>query len=588
MANIQTSKLSFTRRLQRATKAWDKMMEPMLDHRKKMFIYYASGYYGDEDSRKWLHILNLIDRGVSILVPFLAGQNPKVLVSSKPPQLRGWAYTSQLALNHLLQELDASKTCFRPAVRNSLFGMGIVKVGLAKSGEVELGGYFHDVGQPYCDIIDDADYVGDVSAKRRAAFEFEGHRYRLPTKYAKEFFGKKFADSIKPDFKLFGDRSPESIAKDQVNEEAFRTLKDYSEFYDLWLPDENVIVTLRPEGKGSRILRTVEYEGPEGGPFEVLGYNYFPETPIPVPPVYHWLDMDTMVNVLANKMKHQAERNKTVLAYEDAGAEDAENIAQTPDGGTCRVSDIDRIKEVKYGGVNEENYKWVDWILHHWSRQAYNADTLGGRSTMAETLGQEQMLLANASRAIYDMAGEVHEFTKKVIRRLAWYLWTDPLVDIPVIKRVSGLGDLPATFSQSAREGDFYDYNFDIEPYSMKRESPDMKGQKLLQFVSQWVLPTAPIAAQQGNQIDINIITKDLAKYFGVDNVDHWWKSAVPTDVRLNPYTPQKGEIKSEEAKAEAAQTGVADGRTGLMGAASRNANLMQQQTRDFGRSVKE
>jgi hypothetical protein len=102
------------------------------------------------------------------------------------------------------------------------------------------------------------------------------------------------------------------------------------------------------------------------------------------------------------------------------------------------------------------------------------------------------------------------------------------------------------------------------------------------------VLPTAPIAAQQGNQIDINIITKDLAKYFGVDNVDHWWKSAVPTDVRLNPYTPQKGEIKSEEAKAEAAQTGVADGRTGLMGAASRNANLMQQQTRDFGRSVKE
>jgi len=575
MANKQPSTMPFTRRIQRAIAAWQKMMEPMLEHRRRMLSYYASGYYSNQKPKKYAHILNLIDRGVSILLPFLVGQNPRIIVNSKSPRLRGWAYTTQLALEHLLKEMDFSSRTLRPAVRNSLFGMGIVKVGLAKAAEVEIGGYLHEVGQPYADVIDDCDYVGDVSAKDRENFEFEGHRYRLPTDFAREFFGPKHADSIKPDYKLFGDTSPEAIAKGDLTEEAYHTLREYSEFYDIWLPDEHVIITLRPEGKGSRILRTVEWEGPEGGPFVTLGYKYFPDTPIPIPPVYHWLDMDTMINVLANKMRRQAEREKSILAYEEVATEDAENIVGTPDGGTCKVSDIDRIKEIHFGGVNDQNYKWVDWIEYHWSKQAYNADTLGGRSAMAETLGQEQMLLANASRAIYDMAGEVHNFTKKIVERLAWYLWTDPLIEIPVVKRIPGLEDLTVVFSQAAKEGDFYDFNFDIEPYSMRLESPDLKYQKLLSFMTQWVLPILPLAAQQGNQLDVNIATRDLAKYLGLDtDISGWWKSTVPTDIRLNPYTPVQGEVKIPET-----------GRVGAYGAKSRNENLQQAQTHDFGRS---
>lgn len=573
MVNIQTDKLSFVKRLQSGCKAWGKMMEPMLAHRLKMFQYYANDYYNKDRQTKYNHILNLVDRGVSILLPFLAGQDPKVIVESRAPQLRSWAYTTQLAMQHLLYEMKFAKRTLRPAVRNSLFGMGIVKIGIAKEAEVEIGGYFHDLGQPYCDLIDDADYVGDISGQDREQFDFEGHRYRMSTEAAKEFFGKKHADSIRPDFKLFGSSHPEGIAKGNTDEQSFNNLREYSEFYDIWLPDEGVIVTIRPEGKGSRILRTVEYEGPEGSPFDVLGYKTFPGTSVPVPPVYHWLDMDTMINVLANKMRTQAEREKTILAYEDAAADDAENIIGTPDGGTCRVSDVDRIKEVTYGGVNRENYQWVDWVERHWSKAAYNADTLGGRSTQAETLGQEQMLLANASRAIYDMSGEVHDFTRRILRRLAWYVWTDPLINIPVIKRIPGLEDLSVTFSQTAKEGDFYDFNFKIEPYSMKRESPDMKYQKLLAFMTQWILPVLPLAAQQGSQLDVNIVTRDMAKYLGMDTeMSGWWRSAVPTDVMLNPYTPEQGSPEG--------------GRTGAFGAPSTQENIEQAQTHDFGRTM--
>jgi len=130
---------------------------------------------------------------------------------------------------------------------------------------------------------------------------------------------------------------------------------------------------------------------------------------------------------------------------------------------------------------------------------------------------------------------------------------------------------------QAAKEGDFYDFNFDIEPYSMRRTNPDMKAQKLMMFLQGWILPTLQIAAAQGNQIDMNIVTRDLAKYFDIESIDGWYRSAVPTDVAMNPYNPQQGQVAP----------GVSDGRLGLEGAASRMANLAQQQNRAGGQSSK-
>ena len=83
-----------------------------------------------------------------------------------------------------------------------------------------------------------------------------------------------------------------------------------------------------------------------------------------------------------------------------------------------------------------------------------------------------------------------------------------------------------------------------------------------------WVLPTAQIASAQGNEIDVSVATTELARKFGIENIDHWYKSSDPQNVDMSAYQPMVGQKNP----------GQQDGRTGLQGVASREANLQQQQ----------
>jgi len=201
-------------RLQNTNNTRPFIVKTPLQHRKMMLDQWASNFYAKDKVEG--HLLNLTDRAVSIIVPYLSMNNPKVLVRSKIPQLRPWAYTTELAINHLMTEIRFAKYCLRPAIFNSMFGMGITKTGIMKAEEVEFNGYLHDIGQIYTDVIDDSDYIGDVSARNRENFEIEGHYYHLPTAYAKEFFRSKHADAIQPTHKLHGDESPDTISLCQV------------------------------------------------------------------------------------------------------------------------------------------------------------------------------------------------------------------------------------------------------------------------------------------------------------------------------------------------------------------------------------
>lgn len=569
-------KKSFVQRLQQAKKSWDKLVEAPLAHRNKMLYNWIAGYTST-GGEKNPHTLNLIDRGIGIVVPYLAMSNPKTMISTEILRLRPSAYTTQLAMNHLLDEIKFSRYTLRPAIFNSMFGSGIVKSGIVRNKQVEIEGYLHDLGQPYSDVVDDSDYIGDVTARNRESFEMEGNIYYMPTEYAKEFFGKKHSDSIRPNYKL-EDRSPEQIVKGGVAQSDYQALRNYTKFVDLWIPDEEIIVTIMPEGY-ERILRTVEWDGPEGGPYDVLGYKWFPKYSIPKPPVWGWMPFDTAINLLINKMRKQAEREKSFLAYEGSIADEVADIATIEDGGTRRVSNIGAMKEIQLGGVNPENYNWVGYLENQASKTGGNWDVAGGRDVMSKTLGQEQMLMSNATRIIDDMVSQVYEFATSIMRKQAWYLWTDPLIQIPQIKRIPGVGSIEVMFDQAAKEGDFWDYSFNIEPHSMQRFNSEMEYQKMLSYLGQFVFPVAGLAAQQGMQLDVNVMHEDLSRYLGLRGTKGWFKSAVPSGVEMNPYQPQMGTVQKGKNK------DISDGRTGAGGAASRNANLRQQQQSAYQKS---
>lgn len=519
-------KLRFVPRLQKIARAWQELAEPSLVNRARILRSWASGYF--DRGRSQRHLVNLLDRGICTLTPFLVEGNPKVLVESEIGNLRPWAHITRLALNFFINKINLSENALIPAAQNSMYGMGIIRTDFTHNR-----GYQNDeteirLGIPSVSVVDDHNYVGDPSAECLKDFLIEGDVYRLPTDYAKDFFGPKYADYIKPDSTLRVRHDPSDISKKNFDRTLF-SVRDYSTFIDLYLYDEDVVLTIMPQGKKAVILNTIDWSDVPGSPYDKLGYKYFPGMPISIPPAWAWYDQDTELNYMLKKMQEQAQSQKDVLAYEGSAAKDAKNIAGISTQGTTQVDNVEALKALSFGGVNPKNYEWVSYIEGHFATEISNMYMLGGKQPQSPTLGQEQMLMQNALRYVASMHTRFHNFMESVVRKLAWHFWTDPTVYVPVINELPEIDNFPAVFSRAEQVGDFYDFVFKVIPYSTQRETPDVKYQKMLQFLTQWIVPTLPYAAMQGNMVDFSLSTQILADYFGIDSLNQWYKSLYPS-----------------------------------------------------------
>ena len=290
-------KHNFVERLQNLVEAWQELVKPAMKHRKHLWNSYASGYLDERQSAR--HVLNLIDRGVSTVVPFLVEGDPQVLVETKVSNYRAWAYTTTLALNYLLSKMRFAETVLIPAAINSMFGSAITRTDFYYDRTVSLGDEQIKLGTPMVELIDDTNYVGDVAARRTEDFVFEGDIYTLPTSYARDFFG---ADWIEADPKRLNELNPAAVARGDLDRKLF-SLREYSTFIDIYLRDTNEIITIMPKGNTPKILRTREWEGPGEGPYDKLGYKYVSDVPVPIPPAWSWVDMDDSANVVINKLR---------------------------------------------------------------------------------------------------------------------------------------------------------------------------------------------------------------------------------------------------------------------------------------------
>ncbi len=530
-------KNNFVERLQDLIETWKVFAGPALEKRESLLKLRASGFYDEKYGRR--HVLNLINRGISTIVPFLVEGNPQVMVETMVLEYKPWSMTTALALNYLIKKMDFANNVLIPVAVNSMVGSGIVRTDYYYDRLVSLDDEVIKLGTPKVEVIDDVNYFGDPSAKRRSDFAFEGDLYTLPTDYAKDFFGTKFADIITSDDKILRKFDPKEITNPDFDKKMF-SLREYTTFADIYLRDEGTIITIMPKGKKAVILRERDWEGPGDGPYDVLGYNFMPESPIPIPPAWDWHDMDVTANKVVDKLREMVENQKDIIGYSAENEEDIKRAIKAPNIGTVRLDNPDGLKMISLNGIKDaSNWDYVSFILNEQTKQGANADVVAGRGASAPTLGQEQMVYQNATRIIGNMYNRFHDFETSVLKKLAWAFWTDPTLEVPVVKEIQGYGPVPEIFSEPERVADFYDFVFDIVPYSTQRTSPEMQYQKIMQLMTQWTLPTLQMATQQGAQLDIPMCTKILAEYAGIKNFNLFYKTAVPSPGESVPYSMQ-------------------------------------------------
>ena len=570
----------FEKRVQRLTRAWQKRQETALEKRQKLLALWASGFFGSNYSRQ--HLINLIDRGVFTIVPYLVEGNPKVLVDTKIANCRPWAFTTQLALNFILDKMNFAERTLIPAAINSMFGAGITRTFTEYDRVINLDDNAIKYGNNVVRVIDDADYIGDVAAKTRDDFIIEGDIYKLPTEYAKDLYSK-YADDISSDCKLTSDYHPEKISNGEWDINRL-SLREYTSFIDLYLYDEGITITIMPYGKAAKVLHTVEEDGPGGSPYDFLGYKFFPGTTYPIPPAWAWHDLDVTMNIMAQTAREQAESQKDLLFVPPGHTELGKKITSAKNLDVMEMSTAGEIKKESLGGVNPENYNWMNFAEQAFTKTGANPDVLAGRGAQAPTLGQEQMVFQNASRIVNNMHTRFQGFMTSIINKLAYKVLQDPSEYIPLMHHIPGVGELPKVFSSADKVGDFYDFVFKITPYSTQRTSPEVLAQKLMGFMTQWVLPTYQFAAQQGAELDVPTVTRILSDYMGFENFNQFYHTAIPHELAGIGYQMQPlGQEQRPKGPNVGSKSPGQQNDTFGASEPSRTANMNQQQQRTGG-----
>ena len=463
--------------------------------------------------------LNKIQEAVSLYIRLLASGRPQVRIETEFTDLRPYAHTFGLALNRHLQDIEI-ESVIRDAVLNSMFFVGVVKTGVARGEEkdhFEVDGERYDPGTIFSASIRPDNFVIDMTARSMREISYIGDRYRMPRAWAEELCrdNKRASGEVGAEGMKRPERSS-GVDDDETSEHSF-----YAEIdcWDIYLPKQN-LMCMFIEGDETPAY-VYKWDGPEGGPYKVLGYDWVPGELLPVPPTSRLLPLHNFLNEITRKIERQASRQKSLIAVRRGSDEDAKTIRDASDGQVIALHDPSSAVPMMIGGADMGNHQVGMWADDTFDRLAGGIRVLSGTSPMTETATQDQMLHTSASEMINEMRRALIKFVRELSREHAWYLWTDPIRTISVNKVIEGTGiSIPVKFSKEERKGKFIDYNFTINPYSLKDQTPEEKANKLLALWANVVMPNAEILMQSGYIPNVREFTRQVCELQGVPHED--------------------------------------------------------------------
>ena len=494
---------------------------------------------------------NFLELATMIYTQQLAANAPRALFTAKVSRLKPFAYATEIALNQLPDEIGLGST-LRRAVVEALFSFGVVKVGMASSGVSILG---HDIGQPFADLVSIDNYFCDMSSKTRAGIQFEGDDYWLPLEDVKAIWPDLAGEVEADEHTVTGDQGEER-AEGISTDEGAELYKKQVWLRDVWLPRTNKLVTYGV--KSLKVFNIIDWDGPEGGPYKLLGFEDVPGNLMPLPPVALWRDLHKLGNNLFRKLGRQADAKKTVAAFAGGNDDDVESLKKAADGEGIKYSG-QKPESITVGGIDAPTLAFFLQIKDLFSYLAGNLDTMGGLSPMTDTIGQDKMLSEAASARIEYMRSRTLDFSREIFKALAWYEWTDPVRERDVEKPVEGTDiSIRTRWTPETREGNWLDYNFDIDAYSMQSDSPALKLQKIGQAIERYIIPLMPMLEQQGGQIDLKELTSIISRLGNVPELNDIVRFGEPIAAQ-----PEQGSSQPSRMPANTTRTNVRVNRPG-------------------------
>jgi hypothetical protein len=509
---------------------------------------YAGQYYDRSTGEIGSEPLNLIFNAIRILVPNIVLSFPKHSVVTPYLQAKAYADLLGLALDTHDKQINI-RDIYRRVIVDAIFTLGIMKTGLAQSQSIYAidDEDSIDTGTIYTEAVDFDNFVVDPNCKehlfRDAAFI--GDRITLPRRMLLDspLYNTELVEKLPRAGSPNPDRAYE-LSMRNIQREENAELEDQVEVCEIWVPSANAIVTV-PGSKDVQFddyLRIDDYYGVEEGPYTFLTLTPpVPGNPLPVPSVGIWNDLHVLANRMAKKIVEQAERQKDIIFYKRTAADDAASAKDAGDGEAVAADDPDGIRVQSFGGQQNSNEVHLAQLQGWFNMMAGNPNQIGGQGIDAKTATSAQLLQQNAGIGLEDMKDLVYQAAAAEARHRAWYLHTDPLIQMPLTQRQSqpaqfGMGpagpvmlapptmaEVQVVLTPDARSGKFIDFTFEIQPESMGRRDSRTRFAQALDFATK-IMPASLTAAQIAVQLGIPFSAKAfilrMAKDAGIDWMD--------------------------------------------------------------------
>jgi hypothetical protein len=529
-------------RLLKAVKTSREAMLPFRRVRKELIRDYVGSWYSETGSRNKT-LVNLMNQTARIYTIALAANNPQVLVTTPREMNRPFAHHFEVNLNHLISDMNMERT-FRAIVLDAFFCMGCGVV-MMRDTDTRFHGLLEaeedvwlDPGEPWLNRVPLDDLILDMSARELTKMRFCGHRYRADFEKVKDEPGydKKVKAKLTPTKR--DQNETEGSARDVQTGDGWvedDDLKDMIWLQDIWVAENNTVATMVVDQADLPPLIEREWTGSQAGPYKFLSLGDVPDNMIPASPAVNLKGMHDLQNRLHRRMEDDSDAHRTVNAYPPSGSEDAEKIRTAKRNSWVRVGDPSSINQIEVGGIDQRDMALSTFIQDEYDRMAGNLRAMAGLGAQTATVGQEELIHGSVDRTEADMRTSVVNFAADTILDLGRLMWEDEELEIQSSIPIGNTGievnaDWLGKSIPDSRVGEFDDYQFKVEPYSMVFKTPEQKLQEIFQVLQQ-IAPLWPMFQASGATLDAEAIVDEIARLKNRPEFKRFITFATPADM---------------------------------------------------------
>lgn len=512
-AQEQGLPLGYVDRLTELVRWSYKQMKPFREVRQEIERECAGMHYGEDGATPDRVPVNFMQMYLQIYMRLLLPQRPTAIARPKRAGLEWPARAFQSWCNDETEAIGLQQTLER-VLRGALTGIGMARIGVCYPDE---HGLYEEWDRrptlPFIDAIDLEDLVLDMKVKVWEQMSFVGHRFGAPLYLVRQ--NQLYDEEARLQLKGQRNRATNPGGDSKINTlstgsgDAPEDLDEMVELWELYLPRRRQLVTLASDGDDSmsfHTLRVADWTGPPSGPYLPLVFEEMPGNMMPAAPAASMLDLHQLANRVFNKLSRQVDRQKMIVIYNGSAADDADRVDKTPDGKSCRVDNVDKFKEIRYGGADPASAQLFLALKDMISYFGGSLDVISGRGAQSPTATQDQQILQTAGVQVAAMQTRLQLFARQVLRQLGWYWWQDPFRTYHVNMPLPGMPSISADYEMGPEERQvrFEDLGIDVDAYSLLPKSPDQVAQQLMMFMTQQVLPLGQQLMMEGKSVSVS------------------------------------------------------------------------------------